>query len=332
MAFVLSLSLGVLPMFFFAQVIYWLDRYEKEPGLLVAAIFLWGALVVAVIAFLLNSLLGAGVYFFTHSGAAANLATGSVIAPIVEEFLKGSAVFIVFLVAREEFDSILDGIVYAAVVALGFAATENVYYIYQFGYHQNGLSGLFWIAFVRLFLVGWQHPFYTAFFGIGLAIARLSKQTIIHILAPLSGLLLAIILHAMHNTMSGLLQDKAGLLIGAFYDWSGWTLMFLFILWATTRERNWIIDQLREEVLLGYLTPAQYQTACSAWAQTRTRLDSLIHARYKQTARFYQVCSELAFKKHQFFTLGEENKNGKSNSQIIEQLRSELARLSPRVN
>jgi len=332
MAFLLSLALGVLPMFFFAWVIFWLDRYEKEPGPLLAVVFLWGALIVAAAAFLVNSLLGAGIYLFTHSEAAANFATSSLVAPIVEEFLKGLAVFIVFLLARHEFDSILDGIVYAAVVALGFAATENVYYIYQLGYHQNGLSGLFWTAFVRLFLVGWQHPFYTAFFGIGLALARLNKQTFIRILAPLGGLLLAIILHATHNTISSLLQDQVGLLIGAFYDWSGWTLMFLFILWATDRERKWIVEQLREEVMLGNLTSAQYQTACSAWAQTLTRLGRLARARYRLTARLYQVCGELAYKKHQRAMLGEEDWNGQTNSQIIDELRSELARLSPQVD
>jgi len=331
MAFLLSLVLGALPMFFFAWVIYWLDRYEKEPGPLLAVVFLWGALIVAAAAFLVNSLLGAGVYLFTHSEATANFATGSLIAPIVEELLKGLAVLVVFLLAHHEFDSILDGIVYAAVVALGFAATENVYYIYQLGYLENGLSGLLWTAFVRIFLVGWQHPFYTAFIGIGLAVARLSKQTFIRILAPLGGLLLAIILHATHNTISSVLQDQVGLLIGAFYDWSGWTLMFLFILWATDRERKWIVEQLREEVLLGNLTPSQYQTACSAWAQTFTRLGQIPRARYKLTARFYQICGELAYKKQQRAALGEEDGNGQTNSQIIDQLRAELARLSARV-
>ena len=47
------------------------------------------------------------------------------IAPIIEESLKGLAVLLVFLLFRKEFDSILDGIVYAAITALGFAATEN---------------------------------------------------------------------------------------------------------------------------------------------------------------------------------------------------------------
>ena len=94
----------------------------------------------------------------------------------MEETLKGLAVLVVFLVFRREFDSVLDGIIYAGVAALGFAATENAYYIYTYGYQESGWSGLLSLTFIRVILVGWQHPFYTAFFGIGLAVARLNRN------------------------------------------------------------------------------------------------------------------------------------------------------------
>ena len=61
------------------------------------------------------------------------------------------------------------------VYCAGFAATENTLYIYN-GFHQNGWSGLAFLVFVRVILVGWQHPFYTAFTGIGLAVARLNRK------------------------------------------------------------------------------------------------------------------------------------------------------------
>jgi RsiW-degrading membrane proteinase PrsW (M82 family) len=99
--------------------------------------------------------------FFTGTQIAADIATPSIVAPVVEETLKGFAVFLVFLIFHDEFDSILDGIVYAGVAALGFAATENTLYIYN-GFHQYGWSGLAFLVFVRVILVGWQHSFYTA--------------------------------------------------------------------------------------------------------------------------------------------------------------------------
>jgi RsiW-degrading membrane proteinase PrsW (M82 family) len=322
----LSVFFGFVPMFFFAYLVYWTDRYEKEPLLLLGGVFLWGAVIAAGAAFIVNTLLGLGVYLFTSSEFATNLTTGSVIAPFVEETLKGLAVLMVFLAFRKEFDTLLDGIVYAAIVALGFAATENVYYIWSYGYQEGGLQGTFFLVFVRVILVGWQHPFYTAFIGIGLAASRLSRNLLVKIGAPLAGYLAALFTHAMHNTLASILPGALSLTLGTLLDWSGWFLMFLFIIWAIYREKRWIVDQLREEVSLQVITVAHYRTACSSWAQTAARIGALFSGRYLPTSRFYQVCAELAYKKHQMATLGDEG----GNASTIAALRSELARLTPR--
>jgi RsiW-degrading membrane proteinase PrsW (M82 family) len=320
-----SLFFGVVPMFFFAIIVYWTDRYEKEPKLLLGAVFLWGAFVAAGGAFLINTVLGLGVFYFTGSESATELTTGSLIAPVVEEILKGLTVLVVFLIFRHEFDSILDGIVYAAIAALGFAATENTYYIYTYGFLENGFGGALFLSFVRIILVGWQHPFYTAFTGIGLAFARLSRNVFGKIFFPLLGLSAAIFTHSMHNTLAHLLQGVGGLVATTLNDWAGWFIMILFVIWALYREQRWIIDQLREEVLLGVITPSQYQVACSAWSQSTARLGALFSGRFSDTNRFYQVAAELAYKKQQHALMGEEG----GNSLSIQKLRTELGRLSP---
>jgi Predicted membrane protein len=179
--------IGFLTALLYAYILYWLDRYEKEPLLLLGGVFVWGAVVAAGAAFILNTALGLGIAVFTGSELASDFATRSIVAPLIEESLKGMAVFLVFLVFRREFDSVLDGIIYAGIAALGFAATENTYYIYTYGYLESGWSGLGVLTFIRVILVGWQHPFYTAFFGIGLAIARLNKNWLIKIGAPIWG-------------------------------------------------------------------------------------------------------------------------------------------------
>jgi len=323
----LSLFFGFAPVLFFAWIIYWLDRYEKEPGFLLGGVFVWGVVIAAGGAFMINTTFGLGVYLFTSSEAATKLATGWFIAPIVEEILKGIAVLGIFLVFRSEFDSLLDGVVYAAIVALGFAATENSYYIFTQGYQEAGLSGLLWLVFVRVLLVGWQHPFYTAFTGIGLAANRLSRNSLAKLSFPVLGLLAAITAHGLHNTLVSLLSGGGGLLLGTIIDWSGWLLMLVFIIWAIARERNWIVNQLSEEVSLGLITSSQYRTACSAWAQNLARLGALFSGKYIATNRFYQTCAELAYKKQQLASLGEET----GNSQVIERLRADLERWSSRV-
>ena len=286
MPVLLSVFFGFIPMLFYAWFIYWLDRYEKEPSILLGGVFIWGAVFAAAAAFIINSLIGMGVYLFTESTAATELTTGLLVAPIVEETLKGLSILVVFLVFRNEFDSVLDGIVYAAISALGFAATENAFYIYTYGYQQSGYGGMIWLIFVRVILVGWQHPFYTAFTGIGLAMARGSRNSLVKIVAPLGGFGLAIIVHALHNAIASMSGDSSGLVIGALYDWTGWFFMFLFILWVTGRERRLLTLHLREEVTLGILSPAQYRIACSAWSQGLARFKALGSGRYRDTRQF----------------------------------------------
>jgi RsiW-degrading membrane proteinase PrsW (M82 family) len=312
-------------MLFFAWVLYWLDRFEKEPKILLGGVFSWGALVAAGLAFVVNSLLGMGVFIVTGSEIATELATGALVAPLVEETLKGLAVLLVFLIFRREFDSTLDGIVYAGITALGFAATENAYYIYNYGYLEGGYEGLFGLVFIRVVIVGWQHPFYTAFIGIGLAQARFQRSTWLKLLFPALGWGFAVFTHAVHNTIAGLATSLGGIVIRTFIDWSGWFFMLIFILWAIYREKGWIRENLKEEVVLGIISPNQYKTAFSAWAQNGARLRALLSGEFKATHRFYQLTAELAHKKQQRARMGEERGNTKQ----ISKLRGDLSRLAP---
>lgn len=325
MGIFLSLVFGFIPMILFAWCIYWLDRYEKEPRALLGGVFTWGVIFAAGGAFLINTGLGLGVYLFTGSEAATELTTTSIIAPFVEECLKGLAVFIVFLIFRSEFDSILDGVVYAGITALGFAATENAFYIYTYGYKEAGISGLIGLVFIRVVLVGWQHPFYTAFTGIGLAITRYTRNPAVRILAPAAGLSLAILAHSAHNTISTILSGGLqGLVFGTFLDWTGWFFMLVFVLFALRREKTWLAEGLKEELDSGLITLAQYQALCTPFGQTSARLNALFNGRYRDTRRFYQTCAELAQKKRQLLALGEEG----GNTAVIERLREELGDLS----
>lgn len=324
MGFLLSLILGFIPMFLFAGFVYWLDHYEKEPRQLLGGAFVWGAVIAAGAAFLINTFIGAGIFVFTGSEAIAEWTTGSIVAPVVEEILKGTAVLLVFLFFKREFDSILDGIVYAAITALGFAATENTYYIYTFGYLENGFAGLWNLAFIRIILVGWQHPFYTAFFGIGLALARMNRSTSLKILYPLAGLAVSMLLHGFHNTIPGLIPGLAGIAIGAFFDWSGWLVLFAFILYMISRERQLLRTELAAELNAGILTETQYRTASSTWAQLSASISALGTPKFHHTRHFYQLCAELAHKKHQFNHLGDE----KGNQEIITYLRTRLQELA----
>ncbi len=328
MAFLGALFFGFVPMFLFAAFVNWLDRYEKEPKLLLGAAFVWGMVVAAGGAFIVNTLFGVVLYGLTGSQGAAEFGTTSIIAPIVEEALKGLAVLIIFLLFRNEFDSILDGIVYAAIAAMGFAAVENVLYIYRNGYLEGGWAGFWTLVIVRVLVVGPMHPFFTAFTGIGVAVARLSRSMLLKVIAIPAGYAVAVLAHAFHNTFSGLISGLIGgfegFAAGTLVDFAGYAIMLTFIIWMIVSERNMLQRNLREEMVNGTISPRQYSTAASFF-QTNAYLAALTSGTYRATSRFYQVCGELAHKKEQLAKVGDED----GNRAIIERLRAELAQLAP---
>jgi hypothetical protein len=243
----------------------------------------------------------------------------------VEESLKGLGVLVIALLFRNYFDSLLDGIVYAAIAALGFAATENIYYIYNYGFLHGGFHGMMTLVFIRVIMVGWQHPFFTAFTGIGLSVARLTRIPGLRLITPVLGWGFAVLAHSLHNTLSDVLAGTNQLVIGTIADWVGWALMFAFIVLSLVREQRWVSTELLDEVSLGIITPAQYRIARSPWAQSLARLAALNRGRFRDTNRFYQLCGILAHKKRLRSTLGEED----GNTLRISKIRTELVALSP---
>lgn len=319
-----SIAISFSSALLFAYLLHWFDRFEKEPFLLLAGVFLWGAVAAAGSAFVINTVLGLGVLVVTGSETASNLVTTSLTAPLIEELLKGFTVLMVFLVFRNQFDSLLDGILYAGIAALGFAATENAYYIYAYGFAEYGWAGFWELAKIRILLVGWQHPFYTAFFGIGLAASRLNRSLFVKITAPLAGLAAAITAHALHNILISYLPGFGSIPMASILDWLGWSAMLGFILVAMILEKREIKTYLADEVALGTLTDAQFQTAISATRVNRQRVKAIFTGHYRPVNRFYRTASRLAIKKKLLARVGEED----GSLERIEKLREETHRLS----
>lgn len=327
-----SLFLGFIPMLSFSAVVYWLDRYEKEPIKLLVVVFLWGAIFASASAFIVNTIFGVGIFLISGSEPAASISVSTIIAPIIEEAAKGIAVFGIFVLFRNEFDSILDGIIYGAIVGLGFAATENAYYIFTMGYLNDGWQGIANLAIVRIFMVGWQHPFYTAFIGIGFAISRMSKSTTIKILSIIGGLLAAVFTHSMHNTLFPILTGlniPHGHLLASQIDWLGWVSMLVFIFFMINREKKILTIYLLDEEKYQTLLPEMFTAAVSKKIQRQlihqAKSKSLLLS--KSLKRYFQLCAELAHKKNQYQKLGNEQQN----NEIIMATRNSIIELNDKI-
>lgn len=322
MNLLLATFLSFVPAFLCAAFVYWIDRYEKEPKLLLGFVFFWGAVVAAGGALVSQVILEGTVRLATGSVEAADLAGTTLFAPLTEESLKGLAVLLVFLVFRHEFDSVLDGLVYAGVVALGFAATENTLYLLG----QSSTQQMLDLWFVRVVLGAWDHPFYTAWTGLGLAATRLARSAMLRVLAPPAGWLMAVATHAVHNGLATAASATNGLGALMFLlDWMGWFLIAAVLLAAVWRERRMLRLQLADEVSRGILDDQQYRTAFSVRPQLGAPLRALFSGRLLATRRFYRLCGELAHKKQQLARLGDEG----GTAVLIDELREEMRRLAP---
>jgi RsiW-degrading membrane proteinase PrsW (M82 family) len=272
----------------------WLDRYDPEPAWALASALVWGAGVATLISFVLGMAFGTVVGSFTSDAAIIQFMSASITAPLVEEACKGAAVVLFLLLLRREFDGILDGIVYAGVVALGFATVENVLY-YGRSFAEQGGSGLFLTFFFRGVLGPFSHAVFTSMVGIGCGIARETHRSSLRVLAPLGGYLAAVILHFLWNTLASFLT-LGGLLLTYVFIWGPLFLIFLgFVIYTGLREAQLIRRMLTLEVSRGLITQEQLEIICS-WPR---RLKWLFMAmsdgkRFAARRRFLSTATRLA--------------------------------------
>ncbi|MBN1231038.1 MAG: PrsW family intramembrane metalloprotease [Anaerolineales bacterium] len=290
--------------FIYASILYWVDRYEKEPSLILGGVFVWGVLFAAGTALALNTVFSLGVYLITESEVTSEVMASIGSAPIVEESLKGLAVLVVFFFVRQQFDSITDGIVYAGVTALGFAASENILYLITV-YSEGGWE-YFWLTFLfRVILGAWNHAAYTSLFGIGLALARLSRSMLIKIGTPVAGFFLAILVHFSHNLLAQFSQSVGGLVSTFLFDWVGWGFIIIILIISLIREKNWIKEYLLPQINLGNITPYQYRVARSPARRFLETLKALATGEARTVWKFYSNLIRYAYKSHQYSRTGD---------------------------
>jgi RsiW-degrading membrane proteinase PrsW (M82 family) len=249
-----------------------LDRYDPEPAYALAMALGWGAIAACGFSALVNSLVGEVVGALAGEDAGHWVST-VVSAPIVEEASKGILVLGFFYFLRREFDGIVDGIIYATFVAIGFAAVENVVYYAQAGLDPDGL-GIGGTFCMRGLLTPWGHPLYTSMTGMGVGLARESTRPWVRRLAPVGGYTFAVLLHALWNgsavLLGGLGAPGAAAFLAMLVLWFVFVAAFLAIVFALVLRRGRIIrEHLLDEVALGHLTHAELEIAASAFGRLR---------------------------------------------------------------
>ncbi len=193
--------MALFPLGFVIWAVLAIDRWEPEPRVAMWFAALWGGVAAVLLTLWLNGfVLEPLVVPWLPSQDAYEFYATVIQAPVTEELWKAIPVVIMFLFFRKTFDGPVDGVVFAALSAAGFAFTENILY---FGSSLSESGDGSFIFFLRGIMSPLTHAIFTAV-GIGLALgftARLRSRWWILLTFP-AGHLVSALLHALWNSAS----------------------------------------------------------------------------------------------------------------------------------
>jgi len=236
--------------FSFLVALFWLrwfrkkDKYEKEPERLIFLTFVAGmlAIVPSVILESFLRLRGQDSTVILRDLFLSFLWVG-----IVEEFFKYLAVRLT-VYRSNEFNEVMDGMVYMVSAALGFAATENVGYMLGLGYS---------VGFPRAILSYLAHISFSAILGYYMGKAKMEgKKNLISV-----GFILAISLHWLYNSflILGKVKASGGFLLLGFMVW-----VFGLILTLVLVKKAQAVSPFRT----AHILPKRLTKQCQACGKT----------------------------------------------------------------
>ena len=193
---------AIAPVFIIIFYIYLKDKYEKEPKRLMLYSFLLGAIVSVVITTILYLIFDIFLPLNDNFSVQQQFIKAFFVVALIEEFSK-YVIIRYYSQPKVAFNEPFDGIVYAVIVSLGFAATENIMYVIQGGYE---------VALTRAFTAVPAHAMFGILMGYFMGKAKFNGKRIAD---NLIGLSLAIIFHGAYDFFF-FMEFIPGIWIGAF--------------------------------------------------------------------------------------------------------------------
>lgn len=228
----------------------WLDRWEPEPPRLLVLAFLWGASIAIVVSVLLEAYIESAI---NPGQEETSFFTVAVVAPVVEEAAKGMFLLIMMTGRRRnELNSLTDCLVYAGVVAVGFAWLEDIFYIAD----GETLASSLVTAAMRLIMGPFAHPLFTTFTGVGVYFALRRRNTLAKVGYVVLGYLAAVVMHGLWNG-SALVGVQA--YFGVYVAWMMpiFGLAIALAVGSRRREQRIVAEKLPGMVAAGLVTPQE---------------------------------------------------------------------------
>lgn len=198
---VLILS-ALAPVIFVLVFIYFMDKYEKEPIRMLLSSFFLGGIISIIITTLLYVIIDIPLPLHNRTSIFEQFIKAFFVVGLTEEFSKYIIVRY-YAQPHREFNEPFDGIVYCVTVSMGFAATENIMYVFQGGYET---------AIVRAFSAVPAHATFAILMGYFMGKAKFAKN---RTLLNLTGLFLAALFHGTYDFFL-FIDFIPGIWVGAF--------------------------------------------------------------------------------------------------------------------
>ena len=196
------LLMALAPIVTIIAYIYFKDKYEKEPTKLLIISFLLGAIISVIITTILYSFFNLFVPLQNKLSIWEQFKQAFFVVGFSEELSK-YLIVLLYAQRHKEFNEPFDGIVYAVMVSMGFAATENVMYVMQ-----SGAS----TALLRAFTAVPAHATFGILMGYFMGKAKFAPNKLF---LNLCGLSLAILFHGAYDFFL-FIDFVPGIWIGAF--------------------------------------------------------------------------------------------------------------------
>jgi RsiW-degrading membrane proteinase PrsW (M82 family) len=280
----MSALLALVPLAIVVLTATWIDAWEPEPWAAKVFAFLWGAAAAITIALLFDI----GQRFLTPIPESSILSAVAR-APVVEESAKGLALLILVFAARRTFDGPIDGIVYAALTAGGFAFVENIQY-FGTALHDGGAGEAATVFVLRALFSPFAHVLFTSCTGLAIGLAA-RKRGVGRILAAfVVGLACAIVLHSVWN-FAGYIGFWG---VYLFFEFPIFVAAVVTVVMLRVREQHLTRDRLEEYGRAGWFTPDEvvlYGTRAGrrrarAWARLKGgETPALVRSMVRDTTR-----------------------------------------------
>ncbi|WP_407556698.1 PrsW family intramembrane metalloprotease [Winogradskyella sp. 4-2091] len=180
------LLLAIAPVFSVILYIYVQDKYEKEPRGLLIANFLFGAIVSVLLVFVIYFFTGRLIPVTDQFSIWQQFIQAFIVVALTEEFSK-YVIVKYYTQPKAAFNEPYDGIIYAVMVSMGFACTENIMYVIDGGYQT---------AIMRAFTAVPAHATFGVLMGYFMGKAKFSNNRLV---LNLTGLLLATLFHGAYD-------------------------------------------------------------------------------------------------------------------------------------